>query len=84
MLVMLYIVMLDGPVLVDHAHDDVVVVAVVAVELGVEDADLGLAGAVEAQRHQRVGQPLVVAALVEVPSERPDTVCICLHNIGNR
>ena len=44
-----------------------VVVAVLAVELGVKHADLGLAGAVEAQRHQRVGQPLAVSALVEVP-----------------
>ena len=58
------------PVLVDHAHDEVVVVAIVAVELGVEDADLGLAGAVEAQRHQRVGQPLAVTALVEVPKSK--------------
>ena len=44
-----------------------VVVAILAVELGVKHADLGLAGAVEAQRHQRVGQPLAVSALVEVP-----------------
>ena len=54
------------PVLVDHADDEVVVVAVVAVELGVEDADLGLAGAVEAQRHERVRQPLPVPPLVKV------------------
>ena len=47
-----------------------VVVAIVAVELGVEDADLGLTGAVEAQRHQRVGQPLAVSALVEVPERK--------------
>ena len=46
-----------------------VVVAVLAVELGVEDADLGLAGAVEAQRHQSVGQPLAVATLVEVSEQ---------------
>ena len=54
------------PVFVDHADDEVVVVAVVAVELGVEDANLGLAGAVEAQRHERVRQPLPVSPLVEV------------------
>ena len=44
-----------------------VVIAVVAVELGVEDANLGLAGSVEAQGHERVGQPLPVPPLVEVP-----------------